>query len=647
MKNTLNSFEMTPEAKRALSDFFAQLRLRADKCAIATDVCEDLVASLDEHISCALRDCCDRRRVEVVDAQSMLEVLLALGTPDELVEALDTPKSSAAIAPAENVDSNDSTGKIPHHDYAFPRYRVLKRSSKDRWLMGVCGGFAEYWGVSSLLLRILMLFSGIGVFAYIIIGLLMPPDDYPERAAPAQASSVFSTIQTALKGIFVIFMFVVLYMPMSAALLSVAFAGFCKILSGLGIAGWQSNDLWFYFATGIPGYLVGLSALLTGLGFFALLTQYFATTFFNRSLLNINTRRLATGLAVTGLIVLAGFWLATNSLRDHLVSDSHTHTFAASSVRAINLSFPGSQMPFYRKAVQLVGEAGIDDIKIEVTRRVGGRNENQANANLESLSYLCEISDDGKLKLGGDIDKPAWSLYPFPDISFLIRVPEQQLLKIECDQRSGVNCDLDISGVSGPINADLQSGKVRLDSISSPEISVKTQVGDIDARKISAGSFAVSSNVGKIRCDGVNATNARIKSDVGAIRVENFTGEELNISSEVGTIRLEKFSAQKTSVETRTGSINLKADSLKPMSVVNLKSDVGSVKADLPADSNPVFTTRSGIGRIQNAFKSAATASDSPQINIITNVGSIRVNKMTGKDSAAEKEPIQPAEADE
>jgi len=295
--------------------------------------------------------------------------------------------------------------------------------------------------------------------------------------------------------------------------------------------------------------------------------------------------------------------------------------------------------------VQLVGEAGLDEVRIEVTRRVGGRNEKQANANLESLNYLCEIGDDGQLKLGGAIGKPAWSLYPFPDISFLIKVPEQQLLKIECDQRSGVNCDLDISGVSGPISADLQSGKVRLDSISSPEISVKTQVGDIDARKISAGSFAVSSNVGKIRCYEVNATNARIKSDVGAVRVENFIGEELNISSEVGAIRLDKFSVYKTSVETRTGSISLKADTLRASSVVSLKSDVGSVKADLPAGSKPVLITRSGVGRIQNAFKSVETASDSPQINITTNVGSIRVNKMTGKDSAAEKEPIQPAEA--
>jgi phage shock protein PspC (stress-responsive transcriptional regulator) len=626
MKNTMKSFEMTREAQRALSDFFEQLCNQADKCSVKGDVYEDLVSSLDEHISCALRQSCDRRHVETVDAQIMLEVLLAVGTPIELIEALDAQPAASEDSGSKKT-TEITTSRTAHHDYAFPRYRVLKRSSKDRWLMGVCGGFAEYWGVSSLLLRFLMLFSGIGFFAYIIIGLIMPPDDCPEKAAPARTSAIFSTIQSALKIIFVIFMLLVLYLPLSGALLSVAAAGFFKILSEIGIAGWQSNDLWFYFVTGVPGYLAGLAGLVAGLGFFALLTQYFTSTFFNKSLLNINTRKLITSVAVSGLIVLSAFWIAASALREHAISDNLSHVFAASNVRAIDLAFPGSQMPFYRKSVQLVGDAAASEIKVEIVRKVGGRNENQAAANLQSLGYFCELSDDGKLKLGGNIDKPAWNLYPFPEITFLVKVPEQQLLKISCEQSAGDSCDVDISKVSGPVNIDLKNGKVRLDSVSSPDISVKSQVGSIDLQKVQADSLDVTSNVGKVRFSGVRATKARIKTSVGAIRVDSFVGNELIASSEVGSIRLENFSASKVNLETRTGAINIKADALKAGSELNVTSEVGAIRAELPADSKPSLATNSRIGKIHNAFKDTITDADSPKIQMNTNVGSIRITK--------------------
>ncbi|MBU1107125.1 MAG: DUF4097 family beta strand repeat protein [Candidatus Riflebacteria bacterium] len=646
MKNTLRSFEMTREAQKALSDFFEQLRNRADKCIVNTEIYEDLVSSLDEHISCALRESCDRKRVEAVDAQIMLEVLLAVGTPEELIEALDLqPTVSANSSSEEKNEASD--GKTQQHDYSFPRYRVLKRSSKDRWLLGVCGGFAEYWGISSLLLRFLIVFSGIGPIAYIIIGLIMPPGDYPDKAASARNSSIFSTLQTVMKVIFIIFLLVALYLPLSGALLSVAAAGFFKILSEIGIAGWQSNDLWFYFVTGIPGYLAGLAGLVTGLGFFALLTQYFATTFFNKSLLNINTRKLVTGVAVTGLIVLSAFWMVSNSLREHTVSDSHAHKFAATGVSSINLSFPGSQMPFYSKTVQLVGDADAKEVTVDVVRKVGGRNENQASANLESLSYLCELKDDGKLILGGDISKPAWSFYPFPEITFLIKVPEQQLLQIECVQRSGVSCDVDIAKVSGPINIDLQTGKIKLDSISSPEISVNSQVGEIDINKVKTNKLEAISNVGKIKCSSLSATKALIKTSVGAIRINDFDGEELNASSEVGAVRLENFSADKVSVETQTGSINLKTDSLKAGSELKITSEVGAIRAELPESSKPALTAESHVGRIQNAFKGTDTDADSPKIRIKTSVGSIRIKKTAASATKPGEKPALQAEVSE
>ena len=50
----------------------------------------------------------------------------------------------------------------------------LFRSKKDRVIAGVCGGIAEYLGISSTLVRILFVFSGIGMIAYLVAALIIP-----------------------------------------------------------------------------------------------------------------------------------------------------------------------------------------------------------------------------------------------------------------------------------------------------------------------------------------------------------------------------------------------------------------------------------------------------------------------------------------
>lgn len=53
----------------------------------------------------------------------------------------------------------------------------LRVSQRDRILMGVCGGIADYFNIDSMIVRalfILMAFAGgLGPVAYIIIGLVM------------------------------------------------------------------------------------------------------------------------------------------------------------------------------------------------------------------------------------------------------------------------------------------------------------------------------------------------------------------------------------------------------------------------------------------------------------------------------------------
>jgi phage shock protein C len=56
----------------------------------------------------------------------------------------------------------------------------LYRSKRNRVLFGVCGGFAEYFGIDVTLIRILAIIiacSGFGAFAYIIAAIVMPEED--------------------------------------------------------------------------------------------------------------------------------------------------------------------------------------------------------------------------------------------------------------------------------------------------------------------------------------------------------------------------------------------------------------------------------------------------------------------------------------
>ena len=61
--------------------------------------------------------------------------------------------------------------------------RKLRRSETDKTVCGVCGGIAEYFGIDSILVRLLLVFfcllGGSGIIAYIIAAIIIPPADQP------------------------------------------------------------------------------------------------------------------------------------------------------------------------------------------------------------------------------------------------------------------------------------------------------------------------------------------------------------------------------------------------------------------------------------------------------------------------------------
>ncbi|MBS6723282.1 MAG: PspC domain-containing protein [Clostridiales bacterium] len=59
--------------------------------------------------------------------------------------------------------------------------RKLYKSSQDKMLTGVCGGVAEYFGIDSTIVRLVMAFLTLwgivpGIIIYIIAALVIPDD---------------------------------------------------------------------------------------------------------------------------------------------------------------------------------------------------------------------------------------------------------------------------------------------------------------------------------------------------------------------------------------------------------------------------------------------------------------------------------------
>ena len=59
----------------------------------------------------------------------------------------------------------------------------LVRPSKDRMVLGVCAGLADWWSVDRTLLRVLYVLVSVcsaafpGILCYIVLGILMPPEE--------------------------------------------------------------------------------------------------------------------------------------------------------------------------------------------------------------------------------------------------------------------------------------------------------------------------------------------------------------------------------------------------------------------------------------------------------------------------------------
>lgn len=72
-----------------------------------------------------------------------------------------------------------------------PQARVLRRSSDDRVIAGVCGGLGRYLGVDPILLRIvfvvLAIAGGSGVLLYVLCWIFIPSERPGETLGPTRS----------------------------------------------------------------------------------------------------------------------------------------------------------------------------------------------------------------------------------------------------------------------------------------------------------------------------------------------------------------------------------------------------------------------------------------------------------------------------
>lgn len=75
-------------------------------------------------------------------------------------------------------------------------YRHLYRPKRNRVITGVCSGFAEYFGIDAVIVRIITIviaFSGMGILAYIVASIIMPDESSLDRENQGWSSEADSS----------------------------------------------------------------------------------------------------------------------------------------------------------------------------------------------------------------------------------------------------------------------------------------------------------------------------------------------------------------------------------------------------------------------------------------------------------------------
>lgn len=128
----------------------------------------------------------------------------------------------------------------------------LYKSRQDRVIDGVCGGIAEYFGVSSVIVRLIFLlllfFGGVGLLLYIAGMLIIPENPKRKEESDEQNIEQKKTEQASSKDLHLILGIVLIVL------------GIGLLLENLGVPFWRFFKVGFDYA--LPILIVGVGVLL-------------------------------------------------------------------------------------------------------------------------------------------------------------------------------------------------------------------------------------------------------------------------------------------------------------------------------------------------------------------------------------------------
>lgn len=103
-------------------------------------------------------------------------LVVTIGIVREAMGQMGTPDDFGSIGASSSTTNPDEQKESNHNSHS--NLDVLRRSTSDKMIAGVCGGLAEHFGIDSALLRLitimLVLFGGLSLWVYIIFWIIIP-----------------------------------------------------------------------------------------------------------------------------------------------------------------------------------------------------------------------------------------------------------------------------------------------------------------------------------------------------------------------------------------------------------------------------------------------------------------------------------------
>lgn len=643
MKHLHVTVEMTAEAHAAAESFFTFLRLGAEKRSIPVSATDELCDSLEEHLGFALRSELDSRHVVRCDAQLMMEHILALGTTEELLDELSrstvgNPGDTAAPAApaAEPAFIAGQTDRGERGETESPSWRTkfwrkpLCRSSRDRWLFGVCGGFAEFFGVSSLLLRILFVFSGIGIVAYLLLALMLPLD---EELIPGQPARASGCLVSTMGFTFKLAMLCLVYLPVAILAGALGLAGASKVLFELGICGMPSGDPWSFFVIGLPGILSGMCNLVIGLAFLGVTIHFAVATFTSYALFGMNTRKLLVIGSIIAIALQGGLWGLSRHLNTSQAKDRRVHSFPVSAVKDINIETENPSFAFHDLNIEVAGQTDTATVTVEIVREASGRSVGHAGEALSEIAAQA-LMRDGRLSITAGLPNPRWWFYHYPELSIVIQVPATFPVTLRSQGKTG-NGTLKMHDLSGPVSVDAETLDVELDRLAAPKLAVRARLGSLEGRSLDIATCSLRTNLGSIELERLSCGNASLETDLGSLELKEASGR-LRLSSRLGSIELEGYAGSRLEAKTDSGSIDISIFHMAPNGEARFETQMGSIDLRLPAELRPDLKLETRMGHIRNEYSTCSPAPDGPRITAVTSMGSIDVRRAEGVEDSVE-----------